>query len=424
MSNNNKNERDILKKNIDLFTNSYIFKDFNKNISNPPSINNFIKNTPTIPGIYFVKDCNNISNLNNNLIIDKYFEIYRDIKNLEKIKDNILSILDMSKSLMVKKILSKDQYYLDNKNFGIEKSSRIIFKFTNDKKKDYTSNFKTQTDFKNFVDIFIKENYNIFRGIETYLPYYFYIFQNEFSDKSSSYFINLFRKYNNLRDKLSNNIRSEHGILGFKSFFDIDFNTKKTRNNFKKNSNIKNNNFNYNKYLLEGNNSNNKSYLNENSQEAKSVFYLKSKIHEIDLLYLTFVDEEFIKNEHRENCYKNYEALHDSLDKIIGNGAQYNLYDITKNMIELDFNLYKFIFSYVEPELFNNIVINHYKIKNYISKKINSFERYFDLFIEWKEKIEGISSTSYGSLTNINKLYTYQKFEEFYNDIITKIKLP
>jgi hypothetical protein len=422
MSNNNKNERDKLKKNIDLFTNSYIFKDFNS--SAPVNMDSFIKLTPTIPGIYFVKDCNNISNLNNNSIIDKYFEIYRTIENLEKIKDNILSILDMSKSMMVKKIISRDQYNLDNKNFGIEKKNRIIFNFTNDKKKDYASNFKTHKDFKKFIDVFIKENYNIFRGIETYLPYYFYIFQNEFSDISLSYFVNLFRQYNNLRDKLSNNIRSAHGILGFKSFFDIDFNTKKIRNNFKKNSNIKNNNFNYNKYLLEGNKSNNKSYLNENSPESKKIHYLKSKIHEIDLLYLTFVDEEFIKNNHRENCYKNYEALYDSLDKIVGNGAQYNLYDITKNMIELDFNIYKFIFSYVEPELFNNIVINHYKIKNYISKKINSFERYFDLFIQWKEKIEGIPSTSYSSLTNINKLYSYQEFEEFYKDIITKIKLP
>lgn len=430
MSNNNKNERNKLKTNIKLFTNNYIFNNFNKNsIPSPPynpnTMNSFIKNTPTIPGIYFIKDCDRDpkinADFNNNIIIDKYFKIEKDIQNLEKIKDNILSILEMSKSTMIKKIISKDQYHLDNKKYGIENENRIIFKFTNDKKKDYVSNFSKQSDFKNFVNNFIKEDYNIFRDTNSVLPYYFYIFQSEFSDKSVSYFLNLFRKYNNLRDKLVDELGANYGILGFKSFFDIDYNSKKIRNNFEKNTNKKNNNFNYNKYLLEGNNSNNKSYLNKNSSTANPVYYFKSKLHEIDLLYLTFVDQEYIKNQHRENCYKKYEEFYDSLDKIVGNGANYNLYDITKNMIELDCNILKFIFFYIHPELFNNIVINNYKIKSYISKSINKFEQYFDLFIQWRKTIEG---NTFGPIPFEETLFEYDNFDKIYSQIIGLIKMP
>jgi hypothetical protein len=90
-------------------------------------------------------------------------------------------------------------------------------------------------------------------------------------------------------------------------------------------------------------------------------------------------------------------------------------------MIELDFNIIKFIFFYIQPELFNNIIINHYKIKDYISKKINSFERYFDLFIKWRKSIEGPPT---GPPGNINSFYEYSKFENFYDNIISKIKMP
>jgi len=416
-------EKNKLKNNIRLFTNNIIFNGFNTT-TNPanPSMDKFIKETPTIPGLYFIKDCNSTSDLNNNKIIDKYFEIQRNIENLEKVKNNILEILEMSKSIMINKIISNEQYHLENKTYGIDKKNRLIIKFTNNKKNDYTSNFKKQVDFKNFINELIKENYNIFRNIDinTNIPYFFYIFQNEFSDKSVNYFLNLFRKYNNIRDKLSDDIRNNCGILGFKSFFDIDFNTQKIRNNFEKNIKKNNNKINYNKYILEGNCSNNNTYLNENNPESNPIHYLKSKIHQIDLLYLTFIDKEYIKNKHRENCYKIYEDLHDSLNKVVGNSAKYNLYDITRNMIELDCNIFKFVYFYIEPELFNNVVDNHYKVKGYISKHINKFEQYFDLFAQWRKTIEGKSNAS----IDLNKLFVYDDFDTVYKEIIKLIKMP
>ena len=73
-----------------------------------------------------------------------------------------------------------------------------------------------------------------------------------------------------------------------------------------------------------------------------------------------------------------------------------------------------FIFYYVEPDLFNNAMVENYKIKTNISKQINSFEMYYDLFLEWKKGLSSSGTPPFDSVFNL------ESFEDFYNSIINK----
>ena len=89
-----------------------------------------------------------------------------------------------------------------------------------------------------------------------------------------------------------------------------------------------------------------------------------------------------------------------------------SLYNVMKNLLELDFHTIKFLFTYVEPLLFTNFVSNHIKIKKYITNKLNNLELYFDRYKEWLKKIDASVPTSSSSTTIKNE------FDTFYKDAI------
>ena len=330
---------------------------------------------------------------------------------LFKIKDYILSILQTSQTQLSDIIISKEKYHLLNESYGTNKKKRLILQYTGNKKSDYKTNFKRQEDFVKFKDTFINERYNIFRGTNDDTPYFMYIFQNEYFDKSKNFFFTLFKKYRKLRSKILLDIQENYGLLSFESIFNISIldDVKRKREAYIKNIAKNKNNINYNKYLLNGNDNTN---LNNNSTNNSK--FLKSKIHDIDTLYLTYLDQDIFKTEHTKNCYKNYESMYDSLTDLVGNDTDNTLYGVTCNIMKLDFNTINFIFYYVEPDLFNNAMVENYKIKTNISKQINSFEMYYDLFLEWKKGLSSSGTLPFDSVFNL------ESFEDFYNSIINK----
>jgi hypothetical protein len=112
----------------------------------------------------------------------------------------------------------------------------------------------------------------------------------------------------------------------------------------------------------------------------KSMF---NKIHDFDLLYTNVLNQQYYKDEHYKNISKYYDNLSKSIDSYIGGNSKPNLYHILTSSLENDFCTIQFIFNYIDPIIFNNAVDVHYKIKDYISKKINNFELLYDSYIDW-----------------------------------------
>jgi hypothetical protein len=110
---------------------------------------------------------------------------------------------------------------------------------------------------------------------------------------------------------------------------------------------------------------------------------LSPKIYNFNLLYIKIGNEELYNESHKKNINNIYNKLIKSKNKIFDGDSKNDLFNITKNLLELDFNTLKFIFYYVDPKLFNNFLINHFRIKEYISDKINNLESYYDEYLDW-----------------------------------------
>ena len=152
----------IHKENIEPFK-KYIFTD-------NPTIGDFIRGSdnisslPTIPKIYFNKNTDN-DKIGSN-IINNYNTIRINIKKLEIIKNSILSILKTSQ-------FELENFKVSKKIFHLEQNNLIInFKST------FNDTFKNNNSFNDFINNYIKENYNIFKNIKSDVPYFYNIFQN------------------------------------------------------------------------------------------------------------------------------------------------------------------------------------------------------------------------------------------------------
>jgi len=145
---------------------------------------------------------------------------------------------------------------------------------------------------------------------------------------------------------------------------------------------------------------------------------LNPKIHNFDTLYQSIIGESTIKNNYLKKINKIYSDFYLSIDNYLSGKTQFNLYNIIVNNIELDMNLFKFIFNYVDISMFNKAVNIHFKIKDNIREKINNLELYYDSYIIWYNKLKGyISSDSDIFIDNISET----DFSDYLSDIIDEL---
>ena len=212
-----------------------------------------------------------------------------------------------------------------------------------------------------------------------------------------------------------------NGILGFDMVFEINDNIHfdKIKNiekeKISKNNKNNKNYINYNEYILLGENIINNTNIVNNTTTKKST--LQTKIHKSNLLYLENNDANYYINLHKNKLTNIYTNIISSKNNSLDNGSSYDLYNITINLLELEFNIIKFIFNYIDETIFNNFIDIHIKIKQYIYEKINTFNVYYEPYIEWYNRV--ILELS-GSLIGINTSEV-ENFKDFFNKIILKV---
>jgi hypothetical protein len=402
--NNNIHKENIEPFKKKIFNNSIKIADFIKGNESIPSL-------PTIPKIYFNKNIED--DKIGSVIINNYNNIRINIKKLEIIKNFILSILKTSQFELENFKVSKKKYRLDQNNLIINIEDT------------FNNTFKNQNYFNIFITNYVKENYNIFKNIKSDVPYFYKIFQNEYIGKNKNFFLDLFKKYIKIRKIILKFIQKNNGILGFDMVFEIKDNIHfdKIKNIEKKKITKDNKNYiNYNEYILLGenimNNTNiiNNKFIEKDSNTLQEPL-LQSKIHKSNLLYLENNDINYYINLHNKRLTNIYTNIITSKNNSLDNGASYNLYNITINLLELEFNIIKFIFNYIDEIIFNNFIDVHIKIKQYIYEKINTFNIYYEPYIEWYNRIIlGLSSSLIGMNTT-----EIENFKDFFNKIISEI---
>lgn len=170
---------------------------------------------PLIPCIYFNNKDNSIPEDNiGSRIINASYNIDFNLKKLNIIKNFIISIIESSKYDLEKIKFSREKYKLYNEN--------LFFNFSN----NTTNSFKTQDDFDNFIDKYYNNKFNLLKKNNTTVdnfPDFLKIFQNEYQNNSysKSYFMNLFKKYLEIRFNLIKYIKKDYGLLAFKFIFDL-----------------------------------------------------------------------------------------------------------------------------------------------------------------------------------------------------------
>ena len=373
-----KNNKKILKMNVD-----FNFKNF---LIGDPSNNNILNNIPLIPTNYF----NSYTNDNIGAkIIDKYYSIKYKLRQLRIIKNYILEILELSKDELNKKKVSFNKYNL--------KKNKLIIDF----KEKLSDTIKDQNDFNHFKLNYCFEKYNYLKNIKINTPLFFTIFQNEYLGSNKSFFLNLFRSYIEIRNKLLKyiDVYSLQSLMAFdKSFFDLKnkLNMEKNKESIKEN---KGNNINYNHYLIYGNKGNNES-SNLNNKK------LYNKIHKFNLLYTPSINDNLYKKNHVSKMNKIYSVLYNNINKLLDTSNN-DLFNVIINNIECDFSIIELLYYYVESKLFNNAIDNNTKIKNYIYDEINKFELYYEDYWDWYNNID---KKFKNDISNIDIGFNFEKF--------------
>jgi len=381
----------------------------------------FIKNQlPIIPGICFKnKDTDPISNE----IINIFYTIKFNLEELEIVKKYILSILLTSKCKLASIKINKNKYKLLKKFLIINFHGTYKETFKKEgilnKAKKLMNEDKGSVSFDEFLQKFINNKYNILQNYNNTLPYYYTIFENTYDDESNKdFFLKLFRKYNDVRIKLlnyltydpTNNLKNSYnGLYSFNFMFDILTHKENNENNSIKCININSNNYIINNGATTNNNANN------STKKIKPT--LDKKINLYDSLYYNNISSDFYKNNHLTNMNNLYNNLLISIDNAF-NSQSSSLYQLIINSLNLDFNLIKFIFCYVEPKLFNRAIDSYYQINDYIYGNINNFQAYYDDYIIWYNRlIEGISSNSDISDNSTDD----SNFEKYFNNIFSSL---
>ena len=160
---------------------------------------------PTVPSLLFLEN-----DIAGGVIIKEYYSVKYYMSILDTYKNNILTILQQNKD-EIDKINSKSKYGLDKLKYNIDKDLLII-KF----KENLDKTFPTQNDFNEFINIFAKNNYNIFKDNDDIKALFFKIFQKEFKGNSNTkkFFESLFARYNEIRRTMLKYIKANIVMSG------------------------------------------------------------------------------------------------------------------------------------------------------------------------------------------------------------------
>jgi len=435
------------------------FKLLNKKESSNDKYRN---NLPVIPQIYF----NDKSS-----IIDQYYKIKVKLNKLQKTKELLFYILNSEKEAFEKFTVSREKNNLFIRNLLpefieakkyilVNKSIQDIKKLAYDKihkARNYVTKTPGQVaapgqtapgqtapgqtapgqtapqDIPAIICSFLnkfKEKRGILKNSAPNQSHAFEIFNNEYYGKYRKYFIKIFTEYENLRADLFNEIDGTNfGIMAFEYFFDLSFLDKQRAQreqllkklSITKPNNSEYNKINYNKYVYANNNTVNNAALEEEEDKKSKVFM---KINEYNILYINSNNIAYIKSSYKLKIKNLYRNINNSIDVYIGKKVKNNLYDILKSAIDTDFFLINFLCNYIDPDSFNKVIDNDFKIKKYIYKKISTFENYYDQYKEWFRTIDqgqNMTTDSFGKLIDFDTFYK-TKFQEFFPPPITSNK--
>jgi len=139
---------------------------------------------------------------------------------------------------------------------------------------------------------------------------------------------------------------------------------------------------------------------------------LNQKISDNDLLYRNIIDKQTLKDNYLKNITKKYSELLESTDNFVGkiSTQTFTLDDIIKNNIQVDYNLFDFIFNYVDPLLLNKVIDENYMIKDNISRHMDQFDLYYDQYIDWFNKLKGFTY----NINNSDYKLNISDFERFF----------
>ena len=413
--------------------------------------------------------------------ITKYYNIKNSLSKLETIKNFIISIIKTNKKLFESIKISQKKYKLtkDNVFYNFKEKlndnfisifgsySENIRKLTKIKGKENNtvSFYKDKDVFKITIYVLIralaKNNYNLLKKRNKLSdpkdPDFIYIFQNEFNKKSKSYFFKLFQEYKKEREKLIKYILNDYGLLAFHFIFDLKYKLSKPNIIINPNENIEN-------YIIidkEANTDSNKKYnigdvlYSDNTYSNKigyiysidyfkdipytikksdntfayenniTKYYIKNKIkpslqekiNNFNLLYKNLISNESIISDYKKNINNIYSDFYKSLNNYFNENSENNLYDVITNNLDLEINLFKFIFNYVDMGIFNRAVEINYKVKKYIDNKIIDFENKYESYILLFNTINNVISNENYYNNNLNSL----DFSNFLTNIINEL---
>jgi hypothetical protein len=213
--------------------NSNNLKPFKEKVLNEEfNYTDFIKKLPLIPKISFIK--NDKKDEIGSKIINNFFTIKLYLEQLEIAQKYILSILLMYQCELDKIKISNNKYKLLKKN--------LIITF----QKTYNETFRNNLSFTSFLNKFINNNHNILENYKDLYPYFYMIFEKEYQDFDKNFFLNLFKKYNNIRYNLlkflennNSNIEKENNNSNIEKVNNnSNIEKEKINSNIKKNSKI------------------------------------------------------------------------------------------------------------------------------------------------------------------------------------------
>ena len=98
----------------------------------------------------------------------------------------------------------------------------------------------------------------------------------------------------------------------------------------------------------------------------------------------------------------------------------FSLNDIIKNNIEADYNIFDFIFNYVDPLLFDKVVDENYTIKDNISRRMDQFDLYYEQYINWFNELKGFTE----EINKLNYGLNISDFQNFFDKILENVTTP
>lgn len=324
--------------------------------------------------------------------ITKYFELKNTLNEFKKIKDCLLTVIELSK-------INFQNIKISRKNYNLYKEKLFFENFTGNSDNDLAQIFNNKSSLNIFIQKFSENNFMLYKDIDSLD--FLNIFQDEYFEKSKNYFINIINKYITIRKKLQKNINNYDYRMFYKDLYEYNETYKKE---------IKNKSNNTENYVLYGNNI---SFNNEN--KTSEILPEKNKILEKRDIYEKIYKNKKSIDKYINDFQKRYKDYHSNfykgLNNILSGPVNIDLYSYLINSINTDYNLINFIFYYEDNSIFNYNIMNYLNIQKDILILINNFEKYYDPYLSW---YESIIKPSGPIIYDKNNIESFGDFSDYY----------